>query len=161
MDSYPAYNPPPPPPPVQKDRTLLNVLLAGCGCLLVIGIIAGLLFGRFFSFTSQPKKVIQNQIDAINEGNLRLAYSYFSAGYQQNQLLSGFQDKLREFAPMIPIKEVNLSSVKIRNNRASIYGTLSGNNGIIFPVHYELIREKEDWKIIDYEWTAPGDLLAV
>lgn len=151
----------PPEAPVKKDRTLLNVLLAGCGCLVVIGIVAGLFFGRFFSFANQPKKTIQNQIDAINEDNYRLAYSYFSTGYQRSVSLPAFREKLREFVPFLPIKEVNLNSVNIRNNRASIEGTLGGSNGVIFPIHYELIREKEEWRVIVFEWTQPGDLLAV
>jgi hypothetical protein len=159
--------PPPPPPPLppsaqpQKDRTLLNILMAGCGCLVVIGIIAGLFFGRVFSFTNQPKKTVQNQIDAINEGNYRLAYSYFSGAYQRTVDISAFRDGLKPFAAMIPIKEVNLSSVNIRNNRALVEGTLGGANGVIFPIRYELLRENHEWKILRYEWTPPGDLQAV
>lgn len=163
MEYYSTPPPPPPPlpPQVQKDRTLLHILMAGCGCLVVIGIIAGLFFGRFFNFTNQPKKTVQNQIDAINEGNYRLAYSYFSTAYQKTVDLSSFRDGLKSFAPMLPIKEVNLSSVNIRNNRALIEGTLGGANGVIFPIHYELLRENHEWKILRYEWTPPGDLQAV
>jgi hypothetical protein len=98
----------PPVEPVQKDRTLINVLLAGCGCLFLIAVIAGIFFGRFFSFTNRPKKTVQNQIDAINENSFMLAYSYFSNDYQKKKTMSDFRERLREFAPMLPIKEVRL-----------------------------------------------------
>lgn len=147
--------------PEKKNPSLWKVLLAGCGCLLIVGILAGFLFSRFFSFTNRPKRVIQTQIDAINEGNHRLAYSYFSTTYQKTVSPSDFRERLKSFTPWLPIREVHLGSVRIRNNRALIDGTLSGSSGVIFPVHYELVQEKEEWKILDYEWVPPGDLLSI
>jgi hypothetical protein len=156
------YNyPPPPPPPEKKDRTLWRVMLAGCGCLLLLGAIAGFFFSRFFSYTSRPKMVIQNQVDAINEGNYQLAYGYFSLTYQKTLSISDFRQKLKAFSGLLPIRDLNLRSVTIRNHRALVDGTFSGSTGVIFPVHYVLIQDKEDWKILDYEWTPPGDLLAI
>lgn len=147
--------------PEKKNQSLWRVLLAGCGCLLVIGIVSGFLFSRFFSFPNRPKQVIQTHVDAINEGDYRLAYFYFSAAYQKMVSPSVFRERLKSLSPMLPIREVHLNSVRIRNNRALIDGTFSGSTGVIFPVHYELIQEKKEWKILDYEWTPPGDLLSI
>jgi hypothetical protein len=156
------YNYPPPPPlPEKKDRTLWRVLMVGCVFLLLIGAVAGFLFSRFLNVANRPKKVIEDQVDAINEGNFKLAYEYFGKAYQKTVPISEFRKSLKSFSSQLPIRELNLSSVTIRNDRALVDGTFSGSTGVIFPVHYELIHEKEDWRILDYEWTPPGDLLTI
>jgi hypothetical protein len=150
------------PPPVQgtekKDRTLVSVLLAGCGCLLIIGVIAVLLAGKFFNVMRGPTKVVKHHLEAINHGNYLLAYGQFTQKFQKNHSNEEFRRDLQGFSSILPYKEVDLKQTRIQNDRAFVDGTLVGKDGAIVPIHYELVKENDQWHISHYQWSPPGNL---
>jgi hypothetical protein len=140
----------------KKDRTLLNILLAGCGCLLLIGAASIIFFWRFWIFAKAPARVVRSHLEAINEGNYEMAYSRFASHYKNGKSLDEFRTEIRTFSSLLPFKDMNLNNVNVKNDQASVDGTLTGRDGAIFPVHYELTKERGEWRIRSFEWTSPG-----
>ena len=151
------YYRPEPPLPEKKDPTLLRILLAGCAVLLIVGVGFGIFFGKFFSFTKAPTKTVRTHLEAINKRDYEQAYSLFTTDYRRSNSFEDFRTEVGAFSPLLPYRDLKLHSVKIVNDQASVDGTLTGRDGSVFPVHYELIRKKEIWKISSFEWTSPGE----
>ncbi len=141
----------------EKDRTLLNLLLAGCGCLFLIAAALVFLFARTFVFTKAPAGVVKAHLDAINRENYALAYSHFTLDYRKDTSLEDFRRQIAPFTTLLPYREVNLNNIRIANNSSSIDGLLTGRDGSLFPVRYELIRDQGIWRIVSFEWISPGD----
>jgi hypothetical protein len=154
MDYYPVT-------PPRKDHTIVKVLIAGAGCLsLVIGI-GAFLVGKFYFSVREPTRTIEEHIHAINEGNYEVAYAQFTEDFRRNTSYREFREQMEEFSSLLPSQSSSLPDVKIVNDKASVEGTLTGRDGAIFPVQYELVKEKGVWKISTYRWTSPGDRIKV
>ena len=155
------YYSPQPPEPEKKDRTLLNILFAGCGCLVLIGIISIFFFGRFFNNMRGPARAVNTQLKAINNGNYALAYTQFSRKFRTETSQQQFRQDLEPFATLLPYKDSNLSRISVDNGKAVVEGTLTARDGAIVPVNYQLIEEDGKWRIQSYQWTPPGNRQAI
>jgi hypothetical protein len=149
---------PPAPPPERRDRTLIGVLLTGCGCLTVIGILLVIGAGKFFSTIRGPVRIVRSQLEAINIGRYQLAYSYFSSQYQKEHSLNDFRNDVKEYPNLFSIRKMDLNQTSIVNDRSIVAGTIVGKDGSIIPVRYDLVKEKGQWRIQSYQWTPPGNL---
>ena len=130
------YQPQPLPP--KKDNTWIKVIVAGIGCFsLVIGI-AAFLVSKFYLSMRAPTRTIEEHLAAINEGNFELAYTKFSESYRRENSFQKFRDDMEEFSSLLPSEKSNFGNISIINDKALIEGTLTGRDGAIFPVHYEL-----------------------
>ena len=144
-----------------KDHTTLKVIGVGAGCLLLVAGVGAFLISRFYFYARGPTKMLDDHIQAINAGNYELAYTHFSEDLKQDVSYQDFRQDLEEFASLLPSQNSSFSQVNIVNDKASVEGTLTGRDGAIFPVQYELIKEKGVWKISIYHWTSPGERIRV
>jgi len=151
------YYSPQPSEPEKKDRALWNILFAGCGCLILIGVISVFFFGKFFTSMRGPSRVVHSQLRAINNGDFAQAYTLFSKQFKKDITQQRFRQDMEPFVSLLPYKEENLSRTSVENNKAIVEGTLTGRDGAIIPVTYQLIQEGGNWKIQSYQWTLPGN----
>ncbi len=141
----------------EKDKTLLNILLVGCGFLFLIAAGLVFLFARTFVFTKAPASVVKAHLEAINRENYALAYSHFALDYRKETSLEDFRRQIAPFSNMLPYRSADLNRTQIVNNRSSVDGLLTGRDGSLFPVRYQLVRDQGTWKIVSFEWISPGD----
>jgi hypothetical protein len=155
-NSIEANRPQPETPGQSKDSTLLKLVIAGCGCLILIVVLFAFFAGKLFFRVMDPPRVVKAQIKALNDGEINDAYGYFSVEYRKKHSLSSFKSEINVFSDALPIEQTSLNKVTVENNKAIVDGMLTGHNGVVFPVHYILIREKSEWKIDQYNWEPPG-----
>ena len=143
----------------QKD--ILKMIGVGAGCLLLITGVGAFLVSRFYFYMRAPTRMLDAHVQAINSGNYQLAYTHFSDDLKQDISFDEFREDLERFSSVLPSVNSSFSHVNVVNNKASIEGTLTGRDGAIFPVEYELTREKGVWKITTYHWTLPGERIRI
>jgi hypothetical protein len=144
-------------PSQSKDSALLKLVIAGCGCLILIVVLFAFFAGKLFFRVMDPPRVVKAQIKALSDGDVNDAYGYFSVAYRKKHTLGSFKSEMDAFSDAFPIERDSLNRVTMENNKALVEGMLTGHNGIVIPVHYTLIREKREWKIDEYNWEAPGN----
>ncbi len=143
-------------PPKPKDSILLKLLLGGCGCLIIVGILFAVFAGKFFVSFTGPSRIAKEHIEALNARDTEKAYEYFSGEYQKNHSLATFKSEIDAFSDAFPLAEYSLKHVQVVNDKATVEGIFTGKNGIVIPVRYLLVLEKKEWKINDYSWASPG-----
>jgi uncharacterized protein DUF4864 len=153
------YQPQPLPP--KKDSTWLKVIVAGIGCFALLIGIGAFVASKFYFSMRAPTRTIQEHLSAINEGNFELAYTKFSESYKRENSFQKFRDDMEEFSSLLPAEKSSFGNISIVNDHASVEGTLTGRDGAIFPVQYELMKENGVWRITKFHWTSPGERIRV
>jgi hypothetical protein len=143
-------------PTKPKDSILLKLLLGGCGCLILVGILFAVFAGKFFVSFTGPARNVKAHIESLNEGDVEQAYKYFSTEYRKSNSFATFKSEVDPFSDAFPLAEYSLKHIEVANDKATVEGIFTGKNGIIIPVRYLLVLEKKEWKINDYVWESPG-----
>lgn len=132
------------------------MVLGGFGCLFVIAAIIAFVFTRFSGFAEGPSRTVRHHLSSINQGNVQTAYTDFTSDYKRRHPMDEFRKDLTLFSDQLPCRNSHVSRVSVANGKAEVGGTLTGRDGSLFPIQYELIREKGEWKIQSYHWEFPG-----
>jgi len=148
----PQYSLPPKAPHNPPSYTLV-----ASGCLVLIAAIAVFLFLRISGTANGPSRAVRDHLTAINRGDVDTAYDSFTQEYRRTHPREVFRHELYEFADQLPCRRSRFTNVSVHDDEAEVGGTLTGRNGALFPIRYELIREKGKWKIRAYHWEPPGD----
>ena len=122
-------------PSQSKDSTLLKLVIAGCGCLILIVVLFAFFAGKLFVRVMDPPRVVEAQIKALNDGNVNDAYGYFSVEYRKKHNFGGFKSEVNAFSDVLPIERHSLNRVTVENNKAVVEGMLTGHNGVVPPAH--------------------------
>lgn len=151
MSEEPSSLPPPPQVPApsspSKDKTLLYVLLAGGGCLVLFAVIAVIVFTVLFKVTAEPLEVVNHHLGALRSGDVDKAYSHCSKAFKENTDLDEFRNFVNQNPLLMTASEFSSSNREISNGVAKLKGTIKGMNGSILEAEFELIQENEVWKI--------------
>jgi hypothetical protein len=148
-------------PPRKKGSGLPRVLFAGCGCLVLLAILFGLFADKITQKISGPNRVVRKQIQAISRTDYQEAYALLTETYRKELSMQQFRQKMAPFQFLMPCRNVRINSISIQDSRATIGGTITGRDGSIIPITYELIQEHGRWRIRSFEWALPGDLQMV
>lgn len=153
METQPSH----PDEPRKSDRTLLKVLLGGCGCLIVVAAVAILLFGKFFVALREPVKIVNSHLEAIKEGNYNRAYSYFDADYSRAHSQDQFRQYINGFSSALPYRSASMNKVNISGRQATIEGKIEGAAGQNILVRYKMRKENDRWRIVSFQWTMTDE----
>ncbi len=145
----------------KKDQTLLKVLGAGFGCLILVAAGGLILFTKFSYYFQGPAGAVERHIGFINNGDFVRAYSDFTVDYRREFSVEDFRSDLERFDTLLPCSKSSFTDVTVVKDKASLDGTLTGRDGAVFRVHYELIKVKRDWRIQSFQWTSPGERISI
>lgn len=148
-------------PPDKKESHAVRSIFQGIGCFVVMAFIGTLIAGRFPDWFRTPERIVEAHIEAIGNGDFHRAYHDFTVQYRNNVSFEAFHASFGEFVDQIPCRKINLDHVEENKGKAVVEGVLTGRDGAIFPVHYELIKEQGKWRITSFEWTQPGELTPI
>jgi len=141
--------------PQKKDQTLLYILLAGGGCLLIFAIVAVLAFRIVFKVTAEPLDVVNQQLVALRKGDIEKAYSNCSTAFRQNMNLENFRLFLNQNPMLMNATEFSSSNREITNGIAKLKGTIKGADGSLRGAEFQLVQENKVWKI-EYIHLSPA-----
>lgn len=133
----------------------------GCGCLTlvaaaVVGIIIAVSGGvAIFGWLSGPSKSVDGFMTAMKTKQYAKAYTYLAAARKKEMTLSEFETVIKE-NPEVPkryeeVDKSSYSSTNIKNDRATVKGTVTFKDGSKTSITVELVKEKDEWKIESLE----------
>lgn len=98
------------------------------------------------------KFTIDEQINAVNLGNIKFAYDAFmSAAFKKATNLEVFSQFIQNYQPYWSQATFDWSKVPIHEgNVASVKGSMS-KGGVVYPLQYFLIQEDNGWKVLGIE----------
>ena len=154
MDPYSQQPPPPLPPPLppatkKEDATGKYILIAvgGCLVLLLFAGAVGFFVYYIFQLTSDPLKVVNEQLTALREDDLEKAYSYCSTGFKQITNYDNFGSFVRGNPHLQNSKEFKSYNRSIEQGVAKLKGKLVDMQGSTVEAEYHLVKEGRGWKV--------------
>jgi TM2 domain-containing membrane protein YozV len=101
--------------------------------------------------TSSLVTVVDNQLAALQMGQIEKAYSYNSTEFQKNVSIDGFKNFVSQFPALINNANSSFSERKIDNHSGRLVGVLTAKDGTKTPVAYRLVQENGQWRILDIQ----------
>ena len=131
-----------------------NILVAGAIITWFAVCMATIVAILMYSTTALVN-VVDNQLYALRNGNIELAYSYNSNNLKQNLSIDGFRRLVEQFPALKNNESSHFDVRKILNNAGFLSGTLTAKDGVKTPVEYQLISESGSWKIFNIKVVGP------
>lgn len=164
MTEYPQESPQgpyppgaPPPPSAKKEGIGKYILLAGVGCLLLLGLIGAIVF-LVFKFTAGPVDVVNKSLAALREGKVEEAYAMCSKEFQRSASLDDFRNYVERYSILKNAKEFSSYNREVSNGVATLNGNIKGKDDSTVPAVYKLVKEGGGWKILYMNITAGPDV---
>lgn len=129
--------------------------------IIVVFLLVILAFVLFFSLifittlfaTSGLTDTARHQLSALHNHDYQKAYSYTSVEFKKNTSLDQFVEFVHSFPALEDNKDSTFSnrSIDAVSGVGTISGTLEANDGTTVSVSYQLVKEKNVWKIINID----------
>jgi len=132
-------------PPKSGKGPLFWGGIACCGCLFLMLLGLGAAIGIPMMVSQGAVTQVKAQLQDIKSGNLDAAVQRFSAsaGMTKEQL----QELIDQHPAMKSNADTTFNSRSVKNNTATLSGTLTGTGGEREEVTYTLVKEAGGWKI--------------
>ena len=125
-----------------------------CGCLLILGLIAGgmaLFGGGIFAMTEPPVSAVRAELALIQSGNVDGAYAALSESYRNEVSADAFAQIIAGHAGLRAYSGFTISSRAVQNDTATIAGQLQSAEGSSDPAVFRLRNEGGTWRITRIE----------
>lgn len=149
------------PPPVEilighdRGQTVHTTYIHGPHILALVSIVAMLAFGYWWGQTIKPVGVIRAQLQAIEDGEYKKAYSYLSARAKELVSYEAFVRLIQGNSVVMEPRDSTFLSRKVDGTIAAITGSLEGYGGYVSEVEYVLVKEANEWRIATFDWGIP------
>jgi hypothetical protein len=138
----------PPPAPAKKGKGPVFWIAVGCcGCVLLVGAGMGLVVGGAFFMSQGPVKAAREQLREIKQQDLGAAYRRFSSSCQGQLSPEDFNRLVDRHTGLKDNADSTFWSRSVKNDRATLAGTLSPASGSAEPVVFELVKEGPEWRV--------------
>lgn len=166
----PGGYPPPPPPPYQqappppaygsgyapaapppKKTNWLLWVGGGCGCLIVAAaLIAGFIFLGVKAATAGAEESVKAFLKAAGEERHAEAYDHFSAALKAAQSYEEFVEMATNNRHLFRVTETTFNQRSVDTTSAKLEGTLKLEVGTEVPCKFDLVKENDAWKLLNY-----------
>jgi len=100
--------------------------------------------------------VAENQLKAIREGDIIKAYSFTSKDFRSATTLEAFKKFVDAYPSLKNNKSVSFSSRETNNGLGTLVGTLKSVDNGTTPIEYKLVKENDEWKILNVKLNPSG-----
>jgi hypothetical protein len=134
------------------SRNWLKWLGIGCGGLIVLVVVFVVVILLVVKqATAGPEEVVRGFVTAAAAGDYARAHDAFSAPLKDQQSLETFTAAVRANPSLFSVKDLSFSDRSIDlTEGAKLAGTATLASGTQVPVSFQLVKEKDAWKLISY-----------
>lgn len=142
-----------------RQKQIVRLVIAVIAISLVVVLLFSALIGvgiyLFYQKLSAPVGTIKQQLQAINDGKLEDAYrKYTSSAFKKKTSFEDFSNLVNSNPQIFKSKASSFNQVNIENDQATVSGTVTGQDGSVTPMTYNLVFEKEKWLILGFRQGA-------
>ena len=144
------------PPPVKRKgipRGAKIAIIVGVIALVLVAVIVVLAVFLFINVLSKPADVANNYMLAIQKGDLSSAYDYLSESTKADTTRSQFNTDKSPFEGQIA--RYRTTSINIQNGNAWVGMDLTLANGETATWFMQMVKEGEDWKLLNIDTSKP------
>lgn len=174
MDDYSAIPPepapqPPAPPSLHEDahQAWRAPLLRRLRLLMLAGISAFILTTwalvrvddplTLFPGRGGPLHVVRRHFEALNRGETRVAYDFFSSHYQSQIPYPHYEQLVADHRSMFRTREIVFQEPSPQGDRTVLETRVSSSNGRQYLVKFTLVRASGRWWIDAIRWNSAPD----
>lgn len=130
----------------------VKLVLGIIGAFVISVILWSILAYSFMFYTTTGlTHTVEEQLNALKTGDVEKAYIYMSHGFKQSVSLEQFKQYIAQHPELTNNTRAIFLSRKIENNEGTLYSKLELSNGLKTLVEYHLIKEKDEWKILEIQ----------
>ncbi|MDD5748115.1 MAG: zinc ribbon domain-containing protein [Actinomycetota bacterium] len=145
----PGMPPSAPPPSLKapkKHSIILKVLIPVIAVIVILVIaLVAFLTGKGCEMITGPADAANNFMEALKEGNLDSAWTYFSIAAQEEEGRDSFDEKFEPYNG--EVKKYYTREVKTENDRSNVTMELELKNGVKDKWYFDLVKENDKWKV--------------
>jgi len=140
--------------PIQLKKATIAAtitILAIAAMSLFLSFLAGAYTYKYYSAQNSVVEPLDKGLEALNEGEINIAYKkYTSKVFKNNTSLSEFTELVEGSPQIFKSKSADFDKIDIRNNQATVGGTITGQDDTVTPMVFNLVYEKEHWLILGF-----------
>jgi hypothetical protein len=109
-------------------------------------------FAKPLAGNSAPSEIIRHQLDALNRGELREAYAFFSQDYRKQVSFEAFHELVSTHWAMFRARTIDFESLEETRVRAVLDTHITTAGGARYLARYTLVEVEGQWWIDDVHW---------
>ena len=118
--------------------------------MLVAAILGTVIFVVVLRMTAEPERVVRDFMAQAGAGDYAAAHAHFSAPLQQVQSLEAFSATVQANAMLFQVTDMSFNERSVDQAGAELAGTVTLQSGTELPATFSLVRERGNWKLIEY-----------
>lgn len=138
--------------PMSTIKKILVVILSVFAGIVVLIL---LIVALAFFLTRGLVEPINEQLAAIRNNNLVVAYSYTSKEFQKKSSMDDFKNFLTRFPVIKNNQSAHFPNREFENGEGIIKGTITAKDGTAINIEYRVIKENGAWKILGMKVSPP------
>ena len=137
--------------PAEKKSGWVKWVAIGCGgAVLAVGAFVAVILFIVQKASAGPELVIQQFLADAGAGNYSAAYEAFSAPLKAAQSEEDFAAAASANPTLFQVKDTTFSDRSVNLSSAKMAGTLTLVAGTEMPARFDLVRENDQWKLLNY-----------
>ncbi|MBU0645892.1 DUF4864 domain-containing protein [Patescibacteria group bacterium] len=118
--------------------------------LLIGFIIFGIgVFALVMQLTNGPREVADVFMADLNAGQVASAYDLTSSAFQEAVSGESWAQFVEAYPILVGYQDVSFNYSSMAGDSAVISGTLKGTDGEVRPVTIDLVKENEEWRVLN------------
>jgi len=124
------------------------IVLFLCLAVTAVATLSGLGIYSFYKTVAAPVGPIKDHLAAVNDGDYEKAYSYCSNKFKKETSYDEFVQIVEGNPQIFKSKKSSFGQIDIKNGIATVNGSITGKDGTVTPMVYQLVKEEGKWKIL-------------
>jgi hypothetical protein len=131
-----------------------KAVLAGCGCLALVGIGTALLVIVVFGLSGDATKAARAHVELIVSGDVEQAWATTSATLREVTSLESYEQVVKARPVLRRIRDVSFPERRVEGDVATLTARLEDDASRTYDLPMRLKKEDDEWRLVAIDWSA-------